>query len=278
MFWVFVAIVLIVLFIPALIFCIAPGKMSPEAKETVKAFLGLNCAHRGLYSKNQQIPENSIPAFIAAKNGNYGVELDIQLSKDGRVVVFHDNDLMRVCSLNKNVNSMDFKELSKLPLFDTGEHIPLLTDVLEVLENTPVIVELKAAGTDNIKLCEETLEIMREKGQNWCIESFDPRIVAWFRKNAPDVLRGQLSCLPHEYGKVSKTTAFILGNLLMNFISRPHFIAYSTSPHPLPVRLCRTMNPLNVVWTVKPEDDIKFFENKNDILIFEHYEPDPKFK
>ena len=269
---------LIFLVITLVIYCIAPGRISPEAKKMANIFHGINCAHRGLYSKDQKIPENSIPAFAAARSENYGVELDIQLSRDDRIVVFHDDTLTRACNNSAFLNSMDYEELSKLQLFDTDYFIPLFTDVLDILDDTPVIVELKAAGTNNIKLCEETLKLMREKGKNWCIESFDPHIVAWFRKNAPDVLRGQLSCLPREYGKISKLTAFVLGNLFMNFLSRPHFIAYNTSPHPLPVQLCRAMKPINVLWTVTPEDDISKFENENDVIIFEHYTPAPKYK
>ena len=278
MIWIFLALGLLILFISAVIFCVAPGKLTPEAKRMAKVFYGLNCAHRGLYSKDQKIPENSIPAFAAARDGNYGVELDIQLSKDGQIVVFHDDVLNRVCNIDARVDSMDWDELSVLPLFDTDVCMPLLTDVLDVLKDTPAIVELKSTGVNNNKLCEETLKLMREKGQNWCVESFDPRIVAWFRKNAPDVLRGQLSCLPGEYNKISKKAAFILGNLLANFLSRPHFIAYSTSPQPPVVRLCRIMKPVNVVWTVQPEDDIKQFETNNDTIIFEHYTPAPRFK
>jgi len=127
-------------------------------------------------------------------------------------------------------------------------------------------------------LCDETLKIMRQKGINWCVESFNPFIVAWFRKNAPDVLRGQLSCLPREYNGLSKISSFVLGNLLMNFISRPHFIAYSTSRQPLLVRLCRILKPINVIWTVKPDNDIKRFENENDTIIFEHYNPAARYK
>ena len=152
MIWILLAIGLIILLLVAVTFCVAPGKISPEAKQIAKAFKGLNCAHRGLHAEDQAIPENSIPAFKAAREGGYGVELDVQLSKDGKVVVFHDNDLKRVCGINEWVNSKDWKELSALPLFNTQEHIPLFTDVLEVLDDTPVIVELKSAGPNNAKL------------------------------------------------------------------------------------------------------------------------------
>ena len=277
MIWIIPAICLIVFLITAVVFCIAPGKMTPEAKKTAQVFKGLNCAHRGLHTEDQQIPENSIPAFKAAREGEYGVELDVQLSKDGKVVVFHDNDLKRVCGIDAMVNSKDWNELSVLPLFETQECIPLFTDVLDVLDATPIIVELKSAGPNNAKLCEETLKILRKQGKNWCMESFDPRICSWFKKNAPDILRGQLSSPPGEMIGISKVSKILLGNLLTNFMSRPHFISYSNSPHPLTVKLCRAMKPMNVIWTVHPTSDIKKCESENDTIIFEYYKPSPRF-
>jgi len=274
--WIVISIA--VLLLAALIFCIAPGKMTPEAKKTAKIFCGLNCAPRGLHSEDQKVPENSLPAFAAARQGNYGVELDVQFSKDNQVVVFHDTDLKRVCGVDANVNSMDWKELSELKLFDTEERIPLLTEVLEVLDDTPAIVELKPAGAMNVKLCEETIKILCEKGKCWCIESFDPRIGAWFRKNAPDVLRGQLSCPPMEFSGISRIQSILLGNLLTNFMSRPHFIAFSNTPRPLTVRLCHIMKPMKAIWTVLPTADIAECERENDTVIFEYYEPSPTYR
>jgi len=269
---------ILLIFVAIVLYCVAPGRVTLEAKKSAKIFYGLNCAHRGLHSLNNHIPENSLPAFAAARDAGYGVELDVQFSKDGKVVVFHDNDLMRACGVSSLVSELNWNELSVLSLFGTEEKIPLFTDVLEVLGDTPVIVEIKSAGTDNAKLCRAVLDILRVQGKNWCVESFDPRAMAWFKKNAPDVLRGQLSCLPHEYSKTSKLNAFLLAYLLLNYFSRPHFIAYSTSPRPFIVDLCRMLAFMNVIWTVTPESDIKKCELENDIVIFENYRPETRFK
>ena len=277
MIWILLPIGVIVLFTAAVIFCVAPGRMSYEAKQTAKIFKGLNCAHRGLHTEDQQIPENSIPAFKAAREGGYGVELDVQLTKDGQVIVFHDYDLKRVCGIDEMVNSRNWNELSELALFDTHERIPLFTDVLDVLDDTPVIVELKPGIQNNARLCEETLKILRKQGKHWCIESFDPRIGAWFKKNAPDVLRGQLSNPPKGMQGISAISKILLGNLLTNFMSRPHFLAYSNTRHPLTVKLCHAMKPIKAVWTVRPSHDIKKCEKENDIIIFEYYKPEPRF-
>ena len=262
----------------ALIYSVAPGKMPPEAKKMSEAFYGLYCAHRGLYSEDQRVPENSLPAFDAARAAGYGVELDVQLSSDGYVVVFHDDDLKRVCGIDKPVNSLDWKSLSALTLFDSRERIPLFSEVLALLGDSPVIVELKPAGANNAALCQKMLDILRTQGRYWCVESFDPRIVAWFRKNAPDVLRGQLSDLPRKFNTQAKAMSFMLGNLLVNFISRPHFVAYSVDPRPLAVRLCMAMKPISVIWTVHADHDIAKYERENETMIFEHFTPVPRYR
>ncbi|MDR2570668.1 MAG: glycerophosphodiester phosphodiesterase [Oscillospiraceae bacterium] len=278
MIWLLICLGIGVILLVALIYCIAPGKMTPEAKKVAQIFYGLNCAHRGLHTENQQVPENSIPAFEAARNGNYGVELDIQLTKDEQVVVFHDVDLKRACGVDELINNKSWEELCAFSLFGTRERIPLLTDTLEILGDTPVIVELKSTGANIKKLCEETLKIMREKGRRWCVESFDPRIGKWFRENAPDVLRGQLGCRPDEYTGITKGQAFLLGNMLTNFMSRPHFIAYNNTLRPLTVKLCNVMKPMKVIWTIKPDGNIEKYERENDAIIFEYYKPAPKYR
>jgi len=275
---VLISLIIVIVFTAALGFCVAPGKVTPEAKVTAKVFYRLNCAHRGLHTKDRKVPENSLPAFAAARTGGYGIELDVRLSKDEQVVVFHDDDLNRVCGVDRPVGDMTWAELSVLRLFDTAEKIPLFSEALEAIGDTPVIVEIKSAGAQNEMLCKKTLEFLNTGGHNWCVESFDPRVVAWFAKHAPNALRGQLSCLPQSYDSISKLTAFFLGNLLTNFISRPQFISYSDEPHPLTVRLCRSMKPINVIWTVNPASDITRCGKENDVVIFEHYTPPPRFK
>jgi len=278
MIWIYTGIGLIALLMVVLTYCVAPGKMTPEAKKTAEAFYGLNCAHRGLHMEDKQIPENSLAAFIAAREGSYGVELDVRLTKDEKVVVFHDPCLKRVCGVDADVDNMDWSELSELRLFDTQERIPLLSEALEVLGDTPLIIEIKTAGEKNARLCEETLKIMRTYAYSWCIESFDPRIGAWFRENAPDVLRGQLGCPPLTITELSRFLIFLGKNMLMNYMSRPHFIAYSNTPRPLAVLLCRAMGSMNFIWTILPHHNIAKCEKENDTIIFENYTPEPRFK
>ena len=223
-----------------------PGRYGEAQKQLV---YGVNHAHRGLHTKDKTVPENS-------------VELDIQLSRDGQVVVFHDDTLDRVCGVHGRVDEFTFEELRGMRLCGTQETIPLLTEVFEVMGGrTPMIIELKT-GRRNDELCEKGLALMRAYNGPYCIESFDPRIVRWFRKNAKDVLRGQLSDAPASFRDEPKPLAFALG----------------PGKKPWTARLAEAMGAIRVCWTVRPEDDINAKEAENDAVIFEFYHPAPKYK
>ena len=252
---------------------LAPGQ-APEFKKAL--FTGRNYAHRGLHSEDQSIPENSLPAFRLAAEAGYGMELDVQLSKDGQVVVFHDDTLDRACGVAARVDELDLEELQKLSLFGTEERIPLFSTVLELVNGrTPLIVELKN-GPRNDELCEKTWALLRAYPGAYCIESFNPLIVAWFRFHAPTVLRGQLAQLPEEYVRGGRkiAEALVLGNTLLNVAARPQFIAYRIGPRPLSVRFAEWLGAMPVGWTSHSRDS----EAGRDAVIFEYYRPDVRFK
>lgn len=255
------------------VFLIAPGAVSRKA---AAPFEGRNFAHRGLHTRDKRIPENSLAAFEAAAAQGYGIELDVQLSSDGKVVVFHDDTLDRVCGVHSRVDEKTYDELHAISLCGTGETVPLFEDVLKCVRGRgPLIVELKT-GRHNRELCRKTLKLLRAYKGDVCIESFDPRIVMWFRFHARKMVRGQLSCPPRDYTpqEASRPQAFLLGNCLMNFLGRPQFIAYKIGRKPLSVKLCELMGAMRVCWTSREW----VHEKKNDAVIFEFYTPGKKFK
>ena len=250
------------------LFLIAPGKRVKE--EDYAPFQNRNIAHRGLFEEDQSIPENSLAAFARAVEAGYGIELDIQLSKDGKVVVFHDGDLKRVCGVDQRVDALTFKQLKKLRLYGTEERIPLLTEVLDLVGGkVPLIVELKAGGKDKL-LCGKARAILKDYRGEYCVESFDPRIMGWFRRHMPEVVRGQLSCPAERYKKgTSAVRSFVLSHLMMNFISRPQFIAYEVGPKPGTVQLTEWLGAKKVCWTSHDPVNEKLY----DTVIFEYYRP-----
>lgn len=248
-------------------YAVAPGRTD----ESMRArFAGRNYAHRGLYDNQSAAPENSMPAFEAAARVGYGIELDVQLSHDGQVVVFHDDNLMRVCGVDARVCDYTYRGLRELRLCGSRERIPLFTDVLEtVAGRVPLIVELKS-GDANDELCRKTTDILRSYKGDYCVESFDPFIVRWFRRNEPDIVRGQLAMPTGCYDpRLPKTLALLMAFTLGNFRTRPHFIAYKVGHKPLTVRIAERLGALSVCWTSHDKAN----ERNNDIVIFEHYRP-----
>ena len=255
-----------------LVFLVAPGRASKKDK---KPFMYKNFAHRGLHKKDKTVPENSLAAFERASSYGYGIELDVQLSKDGQVVVFHDDTLNRVCGVDSRGDERTYDELSKISLCGTTQTIPLFSEVLKTVRGRgPLIVELKN-GKRNEELCEKTYALLEKYSGEYCIESFNPFIVRWFKKNAPEVIRGQLANPPKDYnGEVGPITAVILGNCLLNFLSRPQFIAYKITPKPFTVKLCEALGAMKVAWTSHDWVNEKFY----DAVIFEFYKPKLKYK
>ena len=247
------------------LFAVAPGRARAEQRAP---FQGRYFAHRGLYDDAAR-PENSLAAFRAAAECGYGVELDVRLSADGIVVISHDNDLSRMTGENALVEELDFAQLQQLRLNGTEERVPRFSDALDILcrARVPVIVELK--GCKRWKaLCRKTLELLDARDGDFCVESFDPRIVAWFRRHAPELLRGILTAQPEALG-ASAVQDFLSSRVLYNWYCRPQFIAHRTGKRSLAVNLSRAMGAMRVVWTARDRSE----ERGHDAVIFERFLP-----
>ena len=255
-----------------LVFLVAPGKISKKQKAPFKQ---RNFAHRGLHKRDKSIPENSIAAFERASRYGYGMELDVQLSKDGEVVVFHDDTLNRVYGVDSRVDEKTLAELRQLSLCGTKETIPTFAEVLKTVRGRgALIIELKN-GRRNKELCEKTYALLRRYSGDYCIESFNPFIVRWFKRNAPEVMRGQLANPPSAYnGEVNPVTGFLLGNVLLNFLGRPQFIAYKLAEKPFCVRLSELLGAMKICWTSHEWLN----EKGHDAVIFEYYRPKLTYK
>jgi len=267
------AVVILVCLCALVVFAVAPGRADSAKKAP---FEGRNFAHRGLFEKDQSVPENSLAAFRRAVENGYGIELDVHLTADDALCVFHDDDLSRMCGVPGRPEEKTYAELSALRLAGTGEKIPLLSDVLAVMDGeAPIILEIKR-GDRNDRLCGLVHAALRDYRGDVCIESFDPFIVRWWRKNAPAYLRGQLSA-PYGVMKdgTGKVSAFLLSRLLTNCLARPEFIAYGLNGKKhLTVRLSEALGGMRVAWTSHDEAA----EKTNDAVIFEHYRPRTSYR
>lgn len=147
-------------------------------------------AHRGIFD-NEKIVENTLESFQKAIECHYAIEFDVQLTKDNRLVVFHDDDLKRLANRNDIVQNMDSSELTRIKLLNTNQTIPYLKDVL-TLNHNQVLMDIEIKPTKRIK--ETVSYLMKEltKEKNYVIISFDPRIIRYIKKNYPKVETGLL--------------------------------------------------------------------------------------
>ncbi|MCD8124995.1 MAG: glycerophosphodiester phosphodiesterase [Lachnospiraceae bacterium] len=188
-------------------------------------------AHRGLHGDPSQAPENSLEAFRRAAEAGYGIELDIQFSRDRQIVVFHDDSLERVCGVCGRVSDYTYEELRVFPLRTSQERIPLLSQVLALVDGrVPLIIEFKTPGNHfNRQLCEDAAALLDPYNGPYCIEAFHPEVLYWFRRNRPLVRRGQL-CTKffRTHARGLRWQFFLLETQLSNLITKPDFIAYDT--------------------------------------------------
>lgn len=225
------------------------------------------------------IPENSMPAFERAVASGYGIELDTQTTKDGRLVVFHDETLYRMCGVDRKLYECTYEELMQYGLAKTDYKIPLFSDVLKVVAGrVPLIVEIKSEGNWQ-RTTRLTAEFLDSYKGVYCMESFHPLVVRWFRKNRPDVMRGQLST--NFFRSTLKRAWYeniILTNLMLNFLSRPDFVAYNYRYKNQPsFWLCRHLfKVVSAAWTVRSEAVLKKVSKVFDVIIFDSFIPGDK--
>lgn len=233
-------------------------------------------AHRGLHGNG--VPENSMPAFRLALEHGYGIELDIHLMKDGNLAVIHDASLKRTALSDVMIEDLTAEDLKNYRLEGTDEIIPLFSEVLELYAGkAPIIVELKAERGNHAALCEAACEMLESYGGAYCIESFDPRCIAWLKENRPDIIRGQLAenYFRNKKSRLPWYLKLTLSSHLFNFRTVPDFIAYNFAHRKtLGTFLCRKLWGIQgVAWTIRTQEEFDEAVEEGWIPIFEGFEP-----
>ena len=229
-------------------------------------------AHRGLH--NEETPENSLLAFRRAAEHGYGIELDLQLSANGVVMVFHDYTLDRMTEYGGKLSDYTAAELQTIRLKTRGgelteETIPTFASVLEAVDGSvPLLVELKGESLD-ASLCPAADALLKGYKGPYCVESFNPMLLRWYKKHQPKIMRGQLyTDVFRENGRSVRN--LLLSLMALNVLSRPHFIACNRIfQKKLPVVLTeRFFRAPLFTWTVRSEA-----ERVNGYMIFENIRP-----
>ncbi len=251
------------------IFLIAPRARKKDVRPFIRPY-----AHRGLWGEG--VPENSLTAFRRAAEEGFAIELDVQLSADNVVMVFHDYSLERMCGVPYKLHDLKYDELRNLSLGDTTEPIPTLRDVLRVVAGrVPLLIELKGEGTDTSLVPRVLAELSRYEGK-WCMESFNPILLGAVKRMDGGVVRGLLSTdLVRERRPGSLALNAALSALLLTFLCRPAFHAWD-SKYPKRVALnvgIRVFGAASVVYTIRDEEEYNRYLNAGVAPIFEGFVP-----
>ena len=264
---IWILLILLVLYLLAL-----RGRTDNPGMEELRRW---NYAHRGLHGNG--LPENSMAAFRAALDGGYGIELDLHLLRDGNLAVIHDSLLQRTTGAAGRIEDLTTEDLKNYSLEGTAETIPTFREVLALFDGkAPMIVELKPVGSSHAALAAEACRQLESYSGAYCIESFDPRCLFWLKKHRPQIIRGQLSMnfFRHPEGQPLPIQAALTCHLL-NFLSRPDFIAYKFADrNRLGCFLCRKLWHIQgVSWTLRTPEDHAQARTEGWLSIFEGFRP-----
>ena len=241
-------------------------------KKEMEPFFNTEFAHRGLFSDNKNIPENSMKAFQEAVKQHVGIELDVHLTSDGKAVVFHDDTLTRMCRRDEVIEKMSYNDLQNCYLNHTSEKIPLLSEVLSYVDGrVPLLIELKLPSAST-KLCQEVAKLLASYHGSYLIQSFNTIGLFWFRRHTPHILRGQLSSNLTKTRKNEPWIAcFLVRFLLLNWIGKPDFISYKfkdRSNSSLRILKSLFQTPI-AVWTLRTPEEFTKGKKQFAITIFE---------
>ena len=264
-----IALLIVVCFLLYL-FLIMPNMSNPADMEALDA----SYAHRGLW--DAQAPENSMAAFAGAVRRGYGIELDVRLSKDKKLMVFHDESLKRMCGVDRRVSDLTCAELKALRLKGSDQTIPMLAEVLAMVGGrVPLMIEVKGVDVQTA-LCIRLARMLDSYRGSFAIVSFNPRILNWFKNYRPCFARGQIVTNTKKHTqKGSRIANFFLTHMLLNALSRPDFISVRVDlcRRPSVLLITRVLRLHGFAWTVRTPDEWRQCRRSGLRCIFEKIEP-----
>jgi len=215
-------------------------------------------AHRGLHGSG--IPENSLAAFRAAIDAGAGIECDVRLSGDDQVMVFHDHDLKRLCASALAVEATKADMLVSQRLYDSGEHIPRLSELLNLVgSRVPILIELKCRSGNASRLAQAVAAELEGYAGPVGIMSFEPAAVKWFARHRPDRRRGLV--ISERASAMDRWSGILKAS--------PHFLALDRGAIARPWVAKQRAKRWVYSWTIRSPSDRETAEIHADALIWE---------
>lgn len=228
-------------------------------------------AHRGLHDEAAGVPENSLAAFDRAIEAGYGIELDVRMTRDANVIVFHDATLDRMTEATGEVRKRAATDLRRIKLKSSAETLQTLADVLDHIHGrTPLLIEIKATGRRYVPACVAVRHALEGYRGPVAVMSFHPSVPCWFAKHAPRLVRGLV--MTEEDGRSLSPYALRkrLRRQLLTWRAKAHFIAYDIRRLPSPFAAAARHHGLKLLtWTVRGDAAHALAATCADQVIFE---------
>lgn len=225
-------------------------------------------AHRGLH--DDELPENSMPAFAAAIEHGFNIEIDVHLSSDGHLVVFHDDNLKRVCGIDKKVKDCTVEELTKTHLYDTEFCIPTFDEFLELVNGqVGILCEIKGLNPADTSIAAAVCERVKSYKGDIALQSFNFGAVAYCKKHS-DRPSGQLCTWRNPKGTKRSHLTDFMGKLWVTKLSDPDFIAYDIRDLDANKYVVKARKKVPVItWTINTPEKLATAHKYADNIIFE---------
>ena len=224
-------------------------------------------AHRGLWNKD--IPENSLLAYQNAVNNGFPIEIDLYGTKDGEIVVFHDQNLIRLTGKDADIFNLTLSEIKKLSITNTAQKIPTLKEVLDLVNGqVPLLIEFKNQP-DNSYLV-RAVELLKKYPYEFAVQSFNPVILLKIKRLASHFTIGVLTTKKFDKG-TSFIKRLVVGHMLLNRKVKPDFISYDKNL--LITKKIKKFKGKKLAWTITSKDEFLSVKGLCDNVIFEHFIP-----
>ena len=235
--------------------------------EAFQVFLENPIAHRGLYDNKKGIPENSLAAFDEAAKAGYPIELDIQLTSDGKLAVFHDANMSRMANRDWKIAEHKLSEIQEVKLLDSDESIPSFDEVLKCVDGrVPILIEIKITDkTDSSR--KEIVKVLYAALDGYkgdvAIQSFDFDVAEMAIGHEPNIPVGLICSEKKTQADVARGAGFDFMGINIGGLSADT------------ISICHRRGQAVLTWTVRnAETQVQVLDRGADNVVFEGYSPD----
>lgn len=232
-------------------------------------------AHRGLHDFAKGVVENTASAFAAAIARGYAIECDLQLTKDGEAVVFHDDHVERLTHGQGLVKDHTTAEMQQLTIRNSTDRVQTLAELLaQVNGQVPLVIELKSHWDGDERLARRAVELLTTYRGPYCLMSFDPDVIAAVRQIAPHIIRGIVAerATDSYYASLPLPRQTELRTFSHVTRTRPDFVSFYFEELPwAPISALRATGMPIITWTIRSPQQAVMAMRCSDQITFEGF-------